>query len=71
MWKKFGNSRRLSTYTEVFSCAYHIGDNPVMAISLLPYLIPDARSKPEIEKILQLSHVSVSSQFKAALHVWM
>ena len=48
-----------------------IGDNPVMAISLLPYLIPDARSKPEIEKILQLSHVSVSSQFKAALHVWM
>ena len=41
------------------ACAYHIGNNPVIAISLLPYLIPDARSKPELEKILQISHVSL------------
>jgi len=47
------------------ACTYHIGNNPVIAISLLPYLIPDARSKPELEKILLLSHVSLSSQFKA------
>ena len=34
------------------------GNNPVIATVLLPYLIPDPRSKPELEKILQLSYVS-------------
>ena len=34
------------------------GNNPMIATVLLPYLIPDARSKPELEKILQLSYVS-------------
>jgi len=33
------------------------GNNPVITTVLLPYLIPDARSKPELEKILQLSYV--------------
>ena len=34
------------------------GNTPMIATVLLPYLIPDARSKPELEKVLQLSYVS-------------
>ena len=41
---------------------YIIGKNSVIAMVLLPYLIPDVRSKPEIEKIIQLSHVSLFIQ---------
>ena len=43
---------------------YIIGNNPVIAMVLLPYLIPDVRCKPKIEKIIQLSHVSLFIQVK-------
>lgn len=33
------------------------GENPLIAMAVLPYLVPDSRCKPELEKILQLAHV--------------
>lgn len=34
------------------------GNIPLIAMALLPYLVPDSRCKPELEKILQLTYVS-------------
>ena len=36
------------------------GNNPLIAMAILPYLVPDSRCKPELEKILQLSYVRSS-----------
>ena len=35
--------------------------NPLIALCLLPYLLPDCRSKPDSEKIVQFSHVREQS----------
>ena len=50
-----------------------IGKNPLIAMAILPYLVPDSRCKPELEKILQLTHVGqcypvTCSIFYAAVH---
>jgi len=40
---------------------YITDNNPVIAAVLLPYLLPDSRSKPDGDKIIQLSYVRVFS----------
>lgn len=39
----------------------YIGSNPLIAMAVLPYLVPDSRCKPELGKILQLAYVCRSS----------
>lgn len=33
-------------------------NNPLVALCLLPYLLPECRSKPDLDKIIRFSHVS-------------
>ena len=39
----------------------NIGSNPLIAMAVLPYLVPDSRCKPELGKILRLAYVCRSS----------
>lgn len=54
---------RLNVYSIILHSYIVIGSNPLIAIAVLPYLVPDSRCKPELGKILQLAYVGLHQYF--------
>ena len=44
----------LYKYNWIIHHQYNLGNNAMIATALLPYLVPDTRSKPDLDKIVQL-----------------